>query len=89
MGISDKLEKYLNEKKINTYDEFIKYLGDALYKTTRALIDANTTNRITFERMFKKLPKKEAQELLDLAKKFEEFHPDVIDSIQRNIIDKK
>jgi len=84
-----KFIKYLNEKNIRNYDEFEKYLSNVLYKTTGALKDANTTNTITYKKMFEKLPKKEAQELLDLCKKFEEFHPDVINIIQKNIIDKK
>jgi len=66
-------------------EAFLKRLSDAIWKTIRV---ARSTSAIHKKQMFEKLPKKEAQELLNEAKYYQEFHPDRIEQFQRIINEK-
>lgn len=62
-----------------TEEEFEKILDKTLYRTTRQFLSSPRTNHITHVNMFKTLYKQGeldfAKRLLDLATKFEYYHP--------------
>jgi len=72
--------------KISDYTDFLELLTDKLYETSGAVRIRHTTCTPHYIQMFKKLPTREAHELLDLAIKYDEFHPDSVALFRKVIL---
>lgn len=82
MNLTDKIDGYLNESK--ELDSFKSKLN-TLLKKAGSKWQYDDMDSTKYQTIFKKLNKKDGQELLDLATKAKEFHPDRIKQYQ-NII---